>query len=234
VSDLSDLSAPGSAPVPRPSRSAAPPVVAKGQKELGRDPPRFRRGRLPESQRTEEPLKRTASSRKKWALSVLGILFLVLLVPSLMPKMAPAPSQQSYVPALIAPAERPVIVPATPSVPIAPKEEVPPVGADNVLTVPPKHAMPPALPQAEGTTPGNSPADTVPQPPPTSPVSTWTEAGEWIQMVSRPTATVAAELATSYRRQFNNTFVFRYDNGWFVVVRVSNFRPSCPKRDVWM
>ena len=55
------------------------------------------------------------------------------------------------------------------------------------------------------------------RPEPAAPAS-WASLGEWIQLFSRDTVTDATALASDYHRYFANTEVFRYDNGWYVVV----------------
>ena len=76
----------------------------------------------------------------------------------------------------------------------------------------------PSLPQAAGSNSGIPLADARPQLPPASAPIVQAQRVEWIQILSRPTAALATELATHYRLQFDNTVVFRYENGWFVVV----------------
>jgi len=45
----------------------------------------------------------------------------------------------------------------------------------------------------------------------------WASYGDWIQIYSRESLNAAIELGMAYRREFPSTFVFRYDNGWYVV-----------------
>lgn len=57
-----------------------------------------------------------------------------------------------------------------------------------------------------------------PPPPERSPTrDNWASYGEWIQIYSRESLNEAIELGMAYRREFPGTFVFRYDNGWYVV-----------------
>ncbi len=44
----------------------------------------------------------------------------------------------------------------------------------------------------------------------------WASYGEWIQIYSRQSYSAAVDLAGDFRREFPGTFVFRYDNGWYV------------------
>ena len=46
----------------------------------------------------------------------------------------------------------------------------------------------------------------------------WASQGDWIQIYSRSNATDAIALAADVGKQFGDTSVFRYDNGWYVVV----------------
>ena len=73
--------------------------------------------------------------------------------------------------------------------------------AVRLLTAPPEDA-PAANSQGSG--------------PPAQP--DWSSYGEWIQTYSRSNPAEAKDLARDYSRSFPNTFVFRYDNGWYVVV----------------
>lgn len=44
----------------------------------------------------------------------------------------------------------------------------------------------------------------------------WTAFGEWIQLLSKPTQMQATEATAEYLKRNENTFVFRFANGWFV------------------
>ena len=46
----------------------------------------------------------------------------------------------------------------------------------------------------------------------------WSKYGEWIQIFSRPTLFDASQIATEFRKTFENTFVFKYANNWYGVV----------------
>ena len=46
----------------------------------------------------------------------------------------------------------------------------------------------------------------------------WASYGEWIQIFSRTDLGEAIDLGRVYRRDLGGTFIFRYDNGWYVVV----------------
>jgi hypothetical protein len=51
-------------------------------------------------------------------------------------------------------------------------------------------------------------------PPPSA--DDWASYGEWIQIYSRQSFAEAVDLASAFKREFPGTFVFRYDNGWYV------------------
>ena len=53
----------------------------------------------------------------------------------------------------------------------------------------------------------------------------WGRYGDWIQVFSRPTMLDATQIATDYKRRFDNTYVFRYVNGWYAVV-IGPFPPG--------
>ena len=60
----------------------------------------------------------------------------------------------------------------------------------------------------------------------------WASYGEWIQIFSRQSFAEAADLATAFRRDFPGTFVFRYDNGWYVgAIGPYPFGKARPERD---
>ncbi|WP_293866433.1 hypothetical protein [uncultured Alsobacter sp.] len=65
-------------------------------------------------------------------------------------------------------------------------------------------------------TPGTASAP--PSSPPTPPPGSWGQYGDWIQVFSRPTMLEATQIATEVKRRFDNTYVFRYVNGWYAVV----------------
>ncbi len=52
---------------------------------------------------------------------------------------------------------------------------------------------------------------------PSSTDDDWASYGDWIQIYSRQSLSEAVELGMAYRREFPGTFVFSYDNGWYVV-----------------
>lgn len=56
------------------------------------------------------------------------------------------------------------------------------------------------------------------QAPSSPPSGSWGQYGDWIQIFSRPTMLEATQIATEYKRRFDNTYVFRYVNGWYAVV----------------
>ncbi len=78
------------------------------------------------------------------------------------------------------------------------------------------------------------PADTPAVAAPVAPVQRqdWASYGEWIQILSRIDGIEATNLAAEYRRRFPNTFVFRYDNGWFVAA-IGPYAPgqAAPEKD---
>lgn len=47
-------------------------------------------------------------------------------------------------------------------------------------------------------------------------IDDWASSGEWIQIYSRQSLAEAIDMASTYRREFPDIFVFRYDNGWYV------------------
>jgi hypothetical protein len=62
------------------------------------------------------------------------------------------------------------------------------------------------------------PAGSASPAPASPPPGAWGQYGEWIQIFSRPTMPEAVQIANEYRRRFENTYVFRYVNGWYAVV----------------
>ena len=68
--------------------------------------------------------------------------------------------------------------------------------------------------------PLDPPDETAEQPHHDQPMSPqdWSSYGEWIQIFSRQSYREAVDLAGAFRREFPQTFVFRYDNGWYVGV----------------
>lgn len=54
--------------------------------------------------------------------------------------------------------------------------------------------------------------------PASPPPASWGQYGDWIQIFSRPTMPEAVQIAGEYKRRFENTYVFRYVNGWYAVV----------------
>ena len=60
----------------------------------------------------------------------------------------------------------------------------------------------------------------------------WASYGEWIQIYSRQSFAEAVDLAGAFRREFPGTFVFRYDNGWYVgAIGPYPFGKARPERD---
>ncbi len=67
----------------------------------------------------------------------------------------------------------------------------------------------------EGTTAPRS------QPPPVAQgtaTGSWGRYGDWIQIYSRPVQLEATQIATAIKAHFDNTYVFRFANGWYGVV----------------
>jgi len=54
--------------------------------------------------------------------------------------------------------------------------------------------------------------------------------GDWIQLYSRQSLNLAIEVGMAYQREFPGTFVFRYDNGWYVVA-IGPFPPGTARRE---
>jgi hypothetical protein len=60
----------------------------------------------------------------------------------------------------------------------------------------------------------------------------WASYGEWIQIYSRQSYREAVDLAGDFHREFPDTFVFRYDNGWYVgAIGPFPFGRARPERD---
>lgn len=68
-------------------------------------------------------------------------------------------------------------------------------------------------------------------PPETPPADDWTSYAAWIQIYSRQSLNEAIELGMAYRREFAGTFVFRYDNGWYVVALGPYSDPLVARRE---
>jgi hypothetical protein len=67
--------------------------------------------------------------------------------------------------------------------------------------------------------------------PPAAP-DEWASYGEWIQIFSRQSYREAVDMAAAFRREFPDTFVFRYDNGWYVgAIGPYAFGRARPERD---
>lgn len=78
-----------------------------------------------------------------------------------------------------------------------------------------------------------APEDAEPEPPVASAPPTtddWASYGDWIQIYSRQALNEAIELGMAYQREFAGTFVFRYDNGWYVVA-LGPYPPGAARRE---
>lgn len=64
----------------------------------------------------------------------------------------------------------------------------------------------------------------------TPPTDDWAAYGEWIQIYSRAAINEAIQLGIAYRREFPATFVFRYENGWYVVA-LGPYPPGAARRE---
>lgn len=58
----------------------------------------------------------------------------------------------------------------------------------------------------------------------------WASYGDWIQIYSRQSLHEAIELGMAYQREFPGTFVFRYDNGWYVIA-LGPYPPGAARRE---
>lgn len=78
-----------------------------------------------------------------------------------------------------------------------------------------------------------TPEDAEPEPPVAGgPPATddWASYGDWIQIYSRESLNEAIELGMAYQREFPGTFVFRYDNGWYVIA-LGPYPPGAARRE---